>query len=122
MFARRLGTFVSHCLILSAFCTLSALAQTSLPADTASRIDEAAAGVLASTGVPSASVAIVRNGEVAYLHAYGKARLEPALAADPAMQYSVGSISKQFTAAAVLLWCRMASSRSTTRSPSTSLS
>jgi D-alanyl-D-alanine carboxypeptidase len=34
--------------------------------------------------------------------AYGMARLEPAMAAEPGMQYSVGSISKQFTAAVVL--------------------
>src|SRR5208337_330041 len=54
-------------------------------------------------GVPSASLAVVVGGKVAYLQAYGNARLEPRLAATPEMQYSVGSISKQFTAAAILL-------------------
>ncbi len=66
------------------------------------QIDEEAAQVLAETGVPSASIAIVEDGKIAYLHAYGKAQLAPPVAATPAMQYSVGSISKQFTASAVM--------------------
>ncbi len=66
------------------------------------QIDKAAAKVLATTGVPSASVAVVHDGKIAYVKAYGKARLEPSMAADPAMQYSIGSISKQFTAAVIL--------------------
>jgi CubicO group peptidase (beta-lactamase class C family) len=67
------------------------------------RIDRIAAQVLEQTGVPSASVAVVKGGKVVYTHAYGKARLAPATAASPEMRYSIGSISKQFTAAAILL-------------------
>ncbi|HEX3966584.1 MAG TPA: serine hydrolase domain-containing protein [Edaphobacter sp.] len=78
-------------------------AQNALPAATASGIDAAAEEVLKTTGVPSASVAVVQGGKVAYVKAYGMARLEPAMAAEPSMQYSIGSISKQFTAAVVLL-------------------
>ena len=74
-----------------------------MPAATASGIDTAAAEVLKATGVPSASVAVVQGGKVAYVKAYGMARLDPAMAAEPGMQYSIGSISKQFTAALVLL-------------------
>jgi len=73
-----------------------------LPAAMARQIDEAAASVLASTGVPSASVAVVAGGKIAYVKAYGKARLEPVMMAEPGMQYSIGSVSKQFTAAMVL--------------------
>jgi len=79
------------------------VAQNAVPSATASGIDAAAADVLKSTGVPSASVAVVQGGKVAYVKAYGMARLEPAMAAEPGMQYSIGSISKQFTAALVLL-------------------
>jgi D-alanyl-D-alanine carboxypeptidase len=75
----------------------------SLPAATASAIDVAAAQVLADTGVPSASVAVVKDGKIAYVKAYGEARLAPAMAATTEMQYSIGSISKQFTAALVLM-------------------
>src|SRR5580698_2789887 len=67
-----------------------------------SRIDAAVSQVLSSTKVPSASIAVVKDGRIAYLQAYGQARLSPAVDATPQMQYSVGSISKQFTAAAVL--------------------
>jgi CubicO group peptidase (beta-lactamase class C family) len=67
------------------------------------RIDRIAVQVLEETGVPSASVAVVKGGKLVYAHAYGKARLEPANAATPEMRYSIGSISKQFTAAAILL-------------------
>lgn len=78
-------------------------AQSLLSPDDAARIDRAAEEVLASTGAPSASLAVVRDGRLAYAKAYGKARLVPPMAATAEMRYSIGSISKQFTAAALLL-------------------
>src|SRR6185295_15837675 len=66
-------------------------------------IDRIAKDVLAASGVPSASVAAVSDGKIVYVHAYGDARLEPKTAATPAMRYSIGSISKQLTAVAILL-------------------
>jgi CubicO group peptidase (beta-lactamase class C family) len=89
--------------LLSAVLLLSALsfAQTSdLPAST---IDQIVQQVLAETGVPSASLAIVRGDHLAYSHAYGYARLDPRLPARSEMRYSIGSISKQFTATAILM-------------------
>jgi CubicO group peptidase (beta-lactamase class C family) len=44
----------------------------------------------------------VRDGKLAYLHAYGLANLEGKQAAETTMRYSIGSISKQFTVAALL--------------------
>lgn len=79
------------------------MGQGSLPPALAAKIDAAAAQSLEATGVPSASIAIVQDGRTTYLKAYGKARLEPPMMATPAMQYSVGSISKQFAAAMMLL-------------------
>ena len=73
-----------------------------LPEDSKSKIDAVVNQILSSTKVPSASIAIVRDGRIAYLQAYGLARLSPPMDATPQMQYSVGSISKQFTAAAIL--------------------
>ena len=78
-------------------------AESTLSEDSKSRIDAAVNQVLSSTKVPSASIAIVKDGRIAYLQAYGQARLSPPMEATPQMQYSIGSISKQFTAAAVLL-------------------
>jgi CubicO group peptidase (beta-lactamase class C family) len=87
------------------FYPLALAAQTvdSIDAAVKSRIDRIATQVLEQTGVPSASVAVVQGGKLVYTHAYGKARLDPAQAATPEMRYSIGSISKQFTAAAILL-------------------
>ncbi|MFZ0304869.1 MAG: serine hydrolase domain-containing protein [Terracidiphilus sp.] len=67
------------------------------------KIDRVAAQVLQQTGVPSASVAVVQHGKLAYTQAYGLAHLEPPKKATPDMRYSIGSISKQFTATAILL-------------------
>jgi D-alanyl-D-alanine carboxypeptidase len=78
-------------------------AQTQLSADLIEKIDKVANDALAKTGVPSASVAIVKDGQIVYTKAYGDARLDPKTPATPAMRYSIGSISKQFTAAAILL-------------------
>lgn len=67
------------------------------------RVDRIAAQVMEEHGVPSASVAVVQGGKLAYTHAYGLAHIAPDTAATPEMRYSIGSISKQFTAAAILI-------------------
>jgi D-alanyl-D-alanine carboxypeptidase len=74
-----------------------------LDAADAGRVDQAVEKVIADSGIPSASVALVEHGQIVYLHAYGKARLEPPMAATTEMQYSIGSVSKQFTAALILM-------------------
>src|SRR5215470_3824882 len=79
------------------------VAQDTLPVELRAAIDKAASEVLETTGAPSASVAVVRDGRIAYVHAYGLAVIEPPMPATPEMRYSIGSISKQFTAAAALL-------------------
>jgi CubicO group peptidase (beta-lactamase class C family) len=83
--------------------TVVAGAQTQITPDLRQKIDKLASDVLSKTGVPSASLALVKDGQIAYLQAYGEARLEPRTAAKPEMRYSIGSISKQFTATAILL-------------------
>jgi D-alanyl-D-alanine carboxypeptidase len=98
--------FLIHSFILVvvlAFISLNATAQTQLSADLIEKIDKVATDTLAKTGVPSTSIAIVKDGQVAYVKAYGDARLDPKTPATPQMRYSIGSISKQFTAAAILL-------------------
>lgn len=66
-------------------------------------VDSIAQQVLQATGAPSASVAVVQNGHLVYAQAYGSAQLEPPVAARAEMRYSIGSISKQFCATAILL-------------------
>jgi CubicO group peptidase (beta-lactamase class C family) len=90
-------------LFAAVLLSIAAPAQSPLSPDAKAKIDTAVTQVLSSTKVPSASIAVVKDGRIAYLQAYGLARLNPPMEATPQMQYSIGSISKQFTAAAVLL-------------------
>jgi len=96
--------FRSTVSLLAALAAAPSLAQAQ---DTSARlsatVDSIANAVLASTGVPSATVAVVVHGQLAYAQAYGSAKLDPHVAATPDMRYGIGSISKQFTAACVLL-------------------
>jgi D-alanyl-D-alanine carboxypeptidase len=97
--------FAGGVAVLSILLSGITLSQTEvkLPQDLLSKIDLAAQDVLGQTGVPSASVAVVKDGAIVYLRAYGDARLEPKTPAKSEMRYSIGSISKQFTATSVLL-------------------
>jgi CubicO group peptidase (beta-lactamase class C family) len=90
---------------LFALCSPLALAQadSAISPDLERNVEKITNRVLQESGVPSASVAVVKDGKLALLQAYGKARLQPDVPAHPQMRYSIGSISKQFTAAAMLL-------------------
>src|SRR6201988_5315054 len=103
---RLLRCEIARCLlalIAIAWVSSRSAAQSTIAPDLRQKIDKAAQDVLTHTGVPGASVAIVKDGAIAYVQAYGSARLDPDTPARPEMRYSIGSISKQFTAAAVLL-------------------
>jgi D-alanyl-D-alanine carboxypeptidase len=97
--------FVSGLLVIAAAAHTQSV-ETIAP-DLKARIDHIAAQVLQQTGVPSASIAVVQHGKLAYTQAYGSARLandsSAAIPATPDMRYSIGSISKQFTATAILM-------------------
>ncbi len=53
--------------------------------------------------VPGASLLVVRNGEAVVRRGYGRAELEQGIEAGPGTEYRLASVSKQFTAMAVLL-------------------
>ena len=78
-----------------------ALAQALTPAERA-QVDRVVTAALRDTGVPSASIAIVRGGRIVFVRAYGK-QCERCGAADPRLPYQIASVSKQFTAAALQL-------------------
>jgi CubicO group peptidase (beta-lactamase class C family) len=69
----------------------------------AADIDATVTEWLAQTNVPSASIAIVLDGKIAYAQAYGAARLSPNMRATTETRYAIDSISKEFTAAAILI-------------------
>jgi CubicO group peptidase (beta-lactamase class C family) len=105
---KRFESLVTYWILLLSL-SVAAHAQTVDALDPAlkARVDRIAAQVLEQIGVPSASVAVVQHGKLVYTHAYGFAHLTggsaPAVPATAEMRYSIGSISKQFTAAAVLM-------------------
>lgn len=89
---------------IAAFLVLTWLCPQTRASDLlAAGVDGIVDKALASSGAPSLAVAVVRNGELVYATAAGKASLAPERAANKETRYAVGSISKQFTAAALLL-------------------
>lgn len=87
-------------LALLALLAFPAAAQP-LTASEIAQIDQAVAKALADTSVPSASIAVVRDGKIVLTKAYGKA--SESLPARPDLPYQIASNSKQFTAMALLL-------------------
>jgi len=77
-------------------------AQALTPAET-QKIDALVTRTLADTGVPSASIAVVRGGKIVLAKAYGKQFEGQRGPADPALPYQIASVSKQFTATAIQL-------------------
>ena len=87
--------------LVLALHSLPALAQP-ISADEQARIDALVTRTLADTHVPSASIALVRDGRIVLAKAYGKASPTiPRARAD--LPYQIASNSKQFTAMALLL-------------------
>ncbi len=66
------------------------------------QIDTRVLAILKADGTPSASISIVVDGKLDYVQAYGDQRLDRTAASTNA-RYPIASISKQFTAAAILL-------------------
>ena len=67
------------------------------------QVDVAVLRALAEDGTPSASIAILLNGELAYAAAFGDANLSSGDPATPETRYQLASISKSITATALLL-------------------
>ena len=88
--------------IASLACAAPLGAQVPSPDRLAAKIDAAARELIASKASPSVAIAISRNGRTIYAKAFGKADLEQNVQATPGTVYLIGSITKQFTAAAVL--------------------
>jgi CubicO group peptidase (beta-lactamase class C family) len=85
---------------LLALLSAPALAQPLTPAEV-TKVDQLVTKTLADTGVPSAEIAIVRDGKLVLDKAYGKANEGMPARAD--LPYQIASNSKQFTAMALLL-------------------
>ena len=96
----RFSRFFAALLEIASYTTVQA--QSLSPAITA-HIDAVVRRVLVEDGTPSASIAVVLRGRLAYARAYGTARQSPRVFASARTRYQLASISKTFTAQAVLL-------------------
>lgn len=81
----------------------AAAPQAQLPEATQTAIGDIVQRALDASGTPSASIAIVIDGKVAFARAYGNAKVNPDVPAIASMRYKVASNSKQFAAASILL-------------------
>jgi D-alanyl-D-alanine carboxypeptidase len=98
----RSGTLVAVALF-SLPSIMPAQGVNTLSPEMSAKVRAAVEEVIRQTHVPSASVGIVKDGRVVYVAAFGHARLAPPRLATPEMHYAIGSISKQFTTACILL-------------------
>jgi D-alanyl-D-alanine carboxypeptidase len=94
--------FRAYCLVAVA-SILPACALAATPTNFEAKVRAAVEAVLKRTGSPSASVAVVLDDKIVMADAYGLARLRPPLKAGASTRYGIGSISKEFTAAAILI-------------------
>jgi CubicO group peptidase (beta-lactamase class C family) len=89
--------------LLVAPLQLRAQGLNTLSPELSAKVQAAVREIVLKTHVPSASVGIVKDGKVVYVAAFGHSRLVPPKLASPDMHYAIGSISKQFTTACILL-------------------
>lgn len=91
--------------IAAALCLIS-LAGVSLAASSdeksAAAVDEVFSD-LAQPGSPGCALAVYRDGKIIYAKGYGLANIEENVAITPQTVFDIGSTSKQFTAASILL-------------------
>jgi D-alanyl-D-alanine carboxypeptidase len=76
------------------------LATAAVPAPSA--IDAAVQKAIAVNKTPAAQVGVVQDGKLVVDDAFGLANLKEGVAATPQTQFEIGSVTKQFTAAAIL--------------------
>jgi len=94
---------VRRCEVLTlALCAACATTGTRVTADDIRFVDSLFAAY-SGADVPGASVAVIRDGQVIIRRAYGMADLEHRVSATPETDYRLASVSKQFTAMAVMM-------------------
>ncbi len=71
--------------------------------DAASRVDAVVGAELEAGRIPGAAIGIARDGKTVLAKGYGKADVEKGATVRPDTVFRIGSVTKQFTGAAVLL-------------------
>jgi D-alanyl-D-alanine carboxypeptidase len=89
--------------VVSGFLASAAYAQTPDEKALAASIDKAAAAAVAAGESPGLEVAVVKDGKAVLVKSYGSANLEQHVPVSNNSVFRIGSVTKQFTAAALLL-------------------
>src|SRR5262245_45334280 len=94
---------IAHSLLLVAVSIpLAGPASAAEATDLSTRVD-AVFTDYAKPGSPGCALAVIRNGSIAYEKGYGLASVELGVPITPKTVFDIGSTSKQFTAASILL-------------------
>lgn len=80
-----------------------AQARPGIPRATEAAIDRAVAEAMAAQQIPGLGLGVVRNGRLVLARGYGVANLEHNVPVTPGTVFKIGSVSKQFIAAGVLV-------------------
>ena len=88
--------------VLAAVTGRGLSAQTAPRASLAARVDSMATAALAQWPAVGLSIAVVRGNDTVVMKGYGRADLENDVPASARTVYRIGSITKQFTAVAIL--------------------
>jgi CubicO group peptidase (beta-lactamase class C family) len=89
--------------LATALTAIAAQAQTPDSKSLAASIDKAAAAAVASGESPGLQVAVIKDGRAVLVKSYGSANLEQRVPVANDSVFRVGSVTKQFTAVALLL-------------------
>src|ERR1700749_178445 len=99
---RRVFTCSLIVLIIATPRALSQQPATPANGDLATSMDKVAGDVY-KPGIPGAAIIVVKNGQVIFRKGYGLANLELNMPVRPEMVFRIASITKQFTAVAVMM-------------------
>src|SRR5580692_10161692 len=97
---RRLGSGIVACALVVGTCSAPRASHAQDKASAA--VDEVFAD-LTKAGSPGCAAAVYRNGRIIYARGYGLANIEEDVPIMPQSVFDIGSTSKQFTAASILL-------------------
>src|SRR5438128_1318777 len=69
----------------------------------ADKVDDYVAAQMRRQHIPGVSLAVVKDGKIVKVRGYGMANVETAMPATPDTVYQLASVTKQFTATAVMM-------------------
>lgn len=83
-------------------CHVASVSAATLTSTAVAKIRSAANQLISQDHAPAVSVAVMQKGQVLFAKAYGLENLETRTVASPASVFRAGSITKEFTAAAIM--------------------